>query len=104
MGSSQWNVGPAIRLPIFDAGRLRANLRGKTADLDAAVESYNSAVLDAIRDTADQVASGQSITRQQREQRDAQASAESAYDIARAALSGRAGHLPERAGRRDHRC
>jgi NodT family efflux transporter outer membrane factor (OMF) lipoprotein len=82
MGSSQWSVGPAIRLPIFDSGRLRANLRGKTADLDAAVESYNAAVLDAIRDTADQVASGQSITRQQREQRDAQASAESAYDIA----------------------
>jgi NodT family efflux transporter outer membrane factor (OMF) lipoprotein len=81
-GSSQWTVGPAIRLPIFDAGRLRANLRGKTADLDAAVESYNSAVLDAIRDTADQVASGQSIARQQAEQRDAQAAAEAAYQIA----------------------
>lgn len=81
-GSQQWGVGPAIRLPIFDAGRLRANLRGKTADLDAAVESYNAAVLDAIRDTADQVASSRSITRQQTEQRDAQAAAESAYEIA----------------------
>lgn len=81
-GSQQWGVGPAVRLPIFDAGRLRANLRGKTADLDAAVESYNAAVLDAIRDTADQVASSRSIARQQTEQRDAQAAAESAYEIA----------------------
>jgi NodT family efflux transporter outer membrane factor (OMF) lipoprotein len=80
--SRQWGVGPAIRLPIFDAGRLRANLRGKTADLDAAVESYNAAVLDAIHDVADQVASSQSIARQQAQQRDAQAAAEGAYQIA----------------------
>jgi outer membrane protein TolC len=80
--SRQWSVGPAVRLPIFDAGRLRANLRGKTADLDAAVESYNAAVLDAIHDVADQVASGQSIARQQAQQRDAQAAAEGAYQIA----------------------
>lgn len=81
-GSQQWGVGPALRLPIFDAGRLRANLRGKTADLDAAVESYNTAVIDAVRDVADQVASTQSIARQQTEQRAAQAAAEAAYDIA----------------------
>lgn len=81
-GSQQWGVGPALRLPIFDAGRLRANLRGKTADLDGAVESYNAAVIDAVRDVADQVASSQSITRQQTEQRAAQDAAEGAYDIA----------------------
>jgi NodT family efflux transporter outer membrane factor (OMF) lipoprotein len=82
MGSTQWSFGPAIHLPIFDAGRLRANLRGNTADLDAAIESYNASVLDAIRDTADQLASAQSIARQQDEQRAAQQSAEAAYDIA----------------------
>ena len=81
-GSQQWGVGPALRLPIFDAGRLRANLRGKTADLDAAVESYNAAVIDAVRDVADQVASSQAIGRQQTEQRAAQDAAEGAYEIA----------------------
>src|SRR5206468_7703444 len=81
-GSEQWGIGPAIRLPIFEGGRLRANLRGKAADLDAAVESYNAAVLDAIRDTADSIASAQSISRQQDEQKQAQAAAEFAYDIA----------------------
>jgi NodT family efflux transporter outer membrane factor (OMF) lipoprotein len=82
MGSMQWGVGPALRLPIFDAGRLRANLRGKTADLDAAVESYNGAVLEAIHETADAVASLQSIARQQAEQRQALAATEGAYEIA----------------------
>ena len=81
-GSQQWGVGPALRLPIFDSGRLRATLRTKTADLDAAVASYNAAVLDAIRDVADQLTSVQSIARQQVEQRVASQAFESAYDIA----------------------
>lgn len=80
--SRQWGVGPAIRLPIFEGGKLRANLRGKAADLDAAIESYNATVVDAVRDVADQIASSQSIVRQQAEQRDAQTAAEGAYDIA----------------------
>ncbi|NML85861.1 MAG: efflux transporter outer membrane subunit [Polaromonas sp.] len=81
-GSQQWGVGPALRLPIFDAGRLRANLRGKTADLDAAIESYNAAVVEAVRDVADQIASAQAIVRQQAEQSAAQGAAEGAYEIA----------------------
>lgn len=81
-GSEQWGVGPALRLPLFDGGRLRANLRGKTADLDAAIESYNATVIDAVRDVADQLASQQAVSRQQVEQRAAQTLAENAYEIA----------------------
>jgi NodT family efflux transporter outer membrane factor (OMF) lipoprotein len=81
-GSAQWGVGPAIRLPIFEGGKLRANLRGKAADYDVAVESYNAAVLDAIHEAADQIASGQSVARQQAEQRNALAATEDAYQIA----------------------
>jgi NodT family efflux transporter outer membrane factor (OMF) lipoprotein len=81
-GSQQWGVGPALRLPVFEGGRLRANLRGKTAELDAAVESYNASVIEAVHEVADQVASAQSITQQQTEQQAAQAAAESAYEIA----------------------
>ncbi len=82
VGSEQYGAGPAIRLPIFDSGRLRANLRGKTADLDAAIESYNGAVLEAVHDVADQISSLRSIDRQHAEQASAQAAAESAYDLA----------------------
>ena len=81
-GSEQWGLGPAVRLPLFDGGRLRANLRGKAAELDAAIESYNAAVIDAVRDAADQLASAHAIARQQNEQRVTQALAENAYDIA----------------------
>ena len=90
--SRQYGVGPAISLPIFDGGSLRANLSGKTADLDAAVAAYNGAVIDAVRETADQLNSLQSVTRQRDEQRQAQSAAESAYSFAQqrygAGLSG----------------
>jgi NodT family efflux transporter outer membrane factor (OMF) lipoprotein len=82
-GSEQWGVGPAIRLPIFDGGRLRSQLKGKSADVDMAIETYNGLVVDAVREVADQVASLQSIARQAREQQAAQASAQTLYDIAK---------------------
>jgi NodT family efflux transporter outer membrane factor (OMF) lipoprotein len=81
-GSEQYGVGPAIRLPIFDSGRLRANLKGKAADLDAAIESYNAAVLDAVHEAADPIASLRAIERQQREQAQALGATESAHDLA----------------------
>ena len=81
-GSEQYGVGPAIRLPIFDSGRLRANLKGKAAELDAAIESYNAAVLEALHETADPISSLRAIALQQREQAQAQAAAEAAYDLA----------------------
>ncbi|MDM0072644.1 efflux transporter outer membrane subunit [Variovorax sp. J31P207] len=80
-GSQQWGVGPAIRLPIFEGGRLRANLRGKSADLDAAIDSYNGTVIDAVRDVADQLSSVLYVARQQVQQKEAQDAAEAAYDI-----------------------
>jgi outer membrane protein TolC len=46
-------AGPAIHLPIFDGGRLRARYRGATADIDLAIIAYNQAVVDAVRDCAD---------------------------------------------------
>ena len=80
--SEQWGVGPAIRLPIFDGGRLRAKLRGKTAELDAAIESYNAQVLEAVHEVADRITSSQAVRRQQLEQSAAQAANETAYAIA----------------------
>ncbi|HSX93673.1 MAG TPA: efflux transporter outer membrane subunit [Hydrogenophaga sp.] len=81
-GAKQWGIGPAVRLPIFDGGRLRANLSGKNADLDAAVESYNAAVIDAVHEVADQLASARSVALQRAQQQQALQSAESAYAIA----------------------
>jgi NodT family efflux transporter outer membrane factor (OMF) lipoprotein len=81
-GSQQWGVGPALSLPLFDSGRLRANLGGKTAERDAAVESYNAALVSAVHDVADQLASAQAITRQQTQQAQSSQAAQDAWHIA----------------------
>src|SRR5204862_1290231 len=75
-------VGPAVRLPLFDAGRLRAHYKGKAVDVDGAVEAYNAAVIDALREAADALASVRSVERQQHEQTLALSSSVSAYDFA----------------------
>ena len=81
-GSLAWGAGPAVHLPVFDAGRLRAELRGRTAELDEAVHAYNAAIAAAVRDVADQLASLQSLARRGQEQREALAAAEDAYAFA----------------------
>lgn len=81
-GSRIGGIGPALRLPLFDAGRLRAGLRDKTADLDAAVAGYNAAVAQAVREVGDQLASLRSLERQRARQRVARAAAESADALA----------------------
>jgi NodT family efflux transporter outer membrane factor (OMF) lipoprotein len=82
LDSANAGFGPALRLPLFDSGRLRAQLKGREADVDAAIAAYNGAVLDAAREVADAAASLRSIDQQQAEQARAQAAAESAYDFA----------------------
>lgn len=81
-GSRTYGIGPALRLPIFEGGRLRANLNARHAEVDIAIDAYNTALLRALREVADEVASLQSIEKQQRAQADALAAAESAYDLA----------------------
>ncbi|MDY0749042.1 efflux transporter outer membrane subunit [Paucibacter sp. R3-3] len=81
-GSEQYGAGPALRLPLFDGGRLRSALQGRAAELDLAIAAYNGALLEAVRETSDQIASLQSIARQQEQQDLAQLSAESAYALA----------------------
>jgi NodT family efflux transporter outer membrane factor (OMF) lipoprotein len=80
-GSRQWGGGPALSLPLFDAGHLRANLRGSAAEQDAAIASYNAAVLDAVRDASDQYASLQSLRQQQLQQDAAVANADSQFSL-----------------------
>lgn len=50
-------IGPAISLPIFEGGRLRANLAAQNAAYDIAVENYNQTLVDALHDISDQLSS-----------------------------------------------
>lgn len=51
------SIGPAISLPVFDRTRLRAQLGGNYASVDAAVSLYNKTVDDALGDVARQITS-----------------------------------------------
>jgi len=91
-GSRVPSAGAALRLPLFDAGRLRGNLAAKDADYDLAVEQYNQTLVDALREVVDQLESLRSIGAQRGEADTALAAAEEAYQLAlaryRAGLGG----------------
>ena len=52
-GSSIGSVGPALSLPIFNGGRLRAQLRSADAEYLEAVASYDRTLIAALQDVAD---------------------------------------------------
>jgi NodT family efflux transporter outer membrane factor (OMF) lipoprotein len=81
-GSLTYGAGPAVRLPIFDGGRLRANLGVKAGEVDAAVEGYNTTLLRALREVADEIGSLQSLARQAQWQAQATAAADAAHALA----------------------
>jgi NodT family efflux transporter outer membrane factor (OMF) lipoprotein len=51
--SLQYGAGPAIHLPLFDAGALRAGYANATARVDQSIADYTGAVVGAIRQAAD---------------------------------------------------
>ncbi|HXP65978.1 MAG TPA: TolC family protein, partial [Steroidobacteraceae bacterium] len=53
-GSRVPQVGGAIHLPIFDAGRIKARYGGAQAAVDSAVSAYQDTVVSAARDVAAQ--------------------------------------------------
>lgn len=61
-------AGAAIHLPLFDNGRLKADLNGATAQLDIANAGYNQAVVGAVREAADAIARLQAIATQRQRQ------------------------------------
>jgi len=87
-GSDIGQVGPAVTLPIFEGGRLRANLHGARADYDEAVASYDDAVVQALHDVADAAASERALSTRLNESRDALAAYEEAYSVARLRYEG----------------
>jgi NodT family efflux transporter outer membrane factor (OMF) lipoprotein len=60
-GSSILQAGPAVTLPIFEGGALRANLKGARADYDEAVATYDGALTQALQQVADAAASERAL-------------------------------------------
>jgi multidrug efflux system outer membrane protein len=74
--SRTFQAGPSLTLPLFDSKRLAAQLEGTRAERNAIVADYNQAVVDAVRDVAQDATLLQAMEGQIGEQAFATASAQ----------------------------
>jgi len=81
-GSVMVGGGPAITLPVFDAGRLRSRLAEANASLDITVELYNRAILDALREVVGHLTSWRANQARLAQEHRAVAHLEDAYRLA----------------------
>ncbi|PLZ00352.1 RND transporter [Burkholderia sp. WAC0059] len=79
-----WTGGPALSLPIFDGGRLRAQLGAASAGYDEAVDQYNEAVVAALKDVSDQIMRARSLATQETDAHRSVAAAQRNFDLAEA--------------------
>jgi len=63
-GSGAWNFVPALRLPLFDAGRSSGNVDLATARKTIAVAEYEKAIQQAFREIADLLAAREQLAEQ----------------------------------------
>ncbi|EKS9823281.1 TolC family protein, partial [Burkholderia cepacia] len=70
-------------LPIFEGGRLRAQLGAANAGYDQAVERYNQTIVGALKDIADQVVRIRSLDTQKKDAARSVAANDRSYQLSR---------------------
>ncbi|VVO12120.1 Toluene efflux pump outer membrane protein TtgF [Pseudomonas fluorescens] len=75
-----FSVAPTVSLPIFDGGRLRADLDARDADYDLAVAQYNKSLVTALGDVSDTLSQLSDIGRQIKAQQHATDIAQDSYN------------------------
>ena len=68
-GALAAGVGPAVHLPIFEGGALKAGYKAAVGGIDVAVSDYNGAVVDAVKQAADALASVETSAADAQQQR-----------------------------------
>ena len=81
-GSGTWLFQPQISLPIFNAGRLRANLDYAELQSDIRVAQYEQAIQVAFQEVADRLAARTTYRQQLDAQRALLETTETYYDLA----------------------
>lgn len=69
-GSRTLFIGPALSLPLFDSGRLQAQLAGTRSERNELIADYNQHVFNVVRDVAQAGARVQGVENQLRLQQD----------------------------------
>ena len=83
-----WSLGASLAQPLFDAGRLRANLAGAQAGFDATVANYRRVVLIAMQEVEDGITGMASLERAYAQAVRASESAAKVLDLATARYEG----------------
>ena len=83
-GTRVWSFIPKLTLPIFQGGKLRANLGVATADRDIALAQYEKAIQVGFREAADALALNESLDAQLSSQQALVAAAEQAQRLSQA--------------------
>jgi NodT family efflux transporter outer membrane factor (OMF) lipoprotein len=78
-GSTIASFGLAVHLPIFEAGRLQGAYRASRADYDSAVATYDGAIVQALQDVADTLASRRTVEARLAQTQAAERAADAAY-------------------------
>lgn len=81
-GSGYWSFTPSISVPIFNAGRLRANLDYAEISRDIRVAEYEQTIEEAFRDVADGLAAHDTFAEQVQAQRNLLEVSENYYSVA----------------------
>jgi multidrug efflux system outer membrane protein len=79
--SRLWAVGPSITLPIFEGGRLKANLHFAQATYEEMVASYRQSILTAFSEVEDNLAAQTLLADQYATESDALAAARKQLEI-----------------------
>ncbi|MGE8217799.1 MAG: efflux transporter outer membrane subunit [Stenotrophomonas maltophilia] len=83
-GTRVWSFIPRLNLPIFQGGKLRANLGVANADRDIALAQYEKAIQSGFREAADALALNDSLDAQLASQQALVAAAEQAQTLSQA--------------------
>ena len=81
-GTGFWNFVPQISLPIFNAGRNRANLKAAEIERDIMLVQYQKAIQNAFKEVADSLVIKQNLGEQFTAQNSLVAAANESYQLA----------------------
>lgn len=86
--SAVWSLGASVAQPLFDAGRLQANVRFARAGYEAAVGNYRRTVLGAMQEVEDGITGLAALERAHAQATAAVQSAQRVLDMANARYEG----------------
>lgn len=88
MGQTATSIGPAITLPLFDGGKLKAGLKSAEGDHAVAIATYNGTVVNAMHEAADAVTSQKALGDRLAQSQNALKASEAAYGLVKSRYEG----------------